>query len=98
MSEFRTLLPDSVIARDPLMPLTYGSLYKVKDYIDLAYQQLMLSEEITKQTWVIDGADCEVLMVGSTWKKGKVRIKIAVEFCEDVDPATDELNILRSQI
>jgi hypothetical protein len=58
----------------------------------------MLSEEITNKTWVTDGADCEVLMTGSTWKKGKIRIKIAIEFCENSDTNIDELSILRNQI
>ena len=98
MSEFKPLPPDSVISRDPLMPLTYGVLYKVEDYINLVHNHLMLSEEVTNKTWVKDGAECEVLMVGSTWKKGKVRIKIAIEFCEDPESSSDELSILRSQI
>ena len=98
MPEFKPLPPDSVISRDILMPLTYGTLYKVQDYINLVHNQLMLSEEVTNKTWVEDGADCEILMVGSTWKKGKVKIKIAVEFCEDSESNADELSILRSQI
>ena len=98
MSKFNELPPDSVISRDTLMPLTYGVLYKVEDYINLVHKQLMLSEEQTHKTWVQDGADCQVLMVGSAWKKGKVRIKIAVEFCEDAETSTDELSILRTQI
>lgn len=98
MSEFKPLPPDSVISRDTLMPLTYGVLYKVEDYINLVHNHLMLSEEETNKTWVKEGADCKVLMVGSAWKKGKVRIKIAIEFCEDSDTNTDELNVLRTQI
>lgn len=98
MSKFQPLPPDSVISRNTLMPLTYGVLYKVEDYIDLVHNKLMLSDEVTNKTWVKDGAECEVLMVGSTWKKGKVRIKIAVEFFEDSETSTDELSILRSQI
>jgi hypothetical protein len=80
------------------MPLTYGSLYKVRDYIDLAHNKLMLSDEAASQTWINEGAECEVLMVGSTWKKGKIRIKVAIEFCEDSDTNIDELSILRNQI
>lgn len=83
MSEFQPLPVDSVISRDPLMPQMTGNVCKVESYIDIAHRNLQLSHEETNQTWVVGGADCEVLMVGSAWKKGKIRIKIAIEFCEE---------------
>lgn len=83
MSEFKLLPPDSVISRDPLMPFMTGNVCKGESYIDIAHERLLLINEETLKTWVVDGADCEVLMVGSAWKKGKVRIKIAIEFCEE---------------
>jgi hypothetical protein len=60
--------------------------------------------------WVLGGIDCEVLHLGSPdWKKGKVKIKVSVEFIPDEDekikdPATDievvtdELEQIRSQM
>ena len=60
--------------------------------------------------WVLGGIDCEVLHLGSPdWKKGKVKIKVSVEFIPDEDekikdPATapeiytDELAQIRNQI
>ena len=83
MFEFQPLPLDSVISRDTSMPLMTGNVCKVDSYIDIAHRNLQLSNEEINQTWVVDGAECQVLMVGSSWKKGKVRIKIAVEFCEE---------------
>jgi hypothetical protein len=80
------------------MPARGDSMIQCKNYLNGAYKMLQLYDEELKQTWLIDGADCEVLMVGSAWKKGKIRIKIAIEFCEDSEGNTDELSILRSQI
>jgi hypothetical protein len=34
--------------------------------------------------WINEGLRCEILKLGSNkWKKGKVRIKISLEFCPD---------------
>jgi len=98
MAEFRPLPPDSVISRNEPIPGRADLMFQCQSYLKGAYRQLSFYDENTQKFWTEEGADCEVLMVGSTWKKGKVRIRVAVEFCEDSDPATDELNILRSQI
>lgn len=45
------------------------------------------------RAWFNEGIDCEILTLGSqTWKKGKVRIKISVEF--DIE---DDVNTTNSQ-
>lgn len=98
MTEFRPLPLDSVISRDRATPIMSSNVYKVESYINIAHRNLQLGDKDIQKEWTEEGVECEVLMVGSTWKKGKVRIKIAVEFCEDSDTNTDELSILRSQI
>ena len=44
-----------------------------------------------------DGVNCEILQLGSqTWKKGKMRIKVTVEFYaeeDNVDISTNQANI-----
>lgn len=37
-----------------------------------------------RKRWIEEGIDCEILNLGDkNWKKGKVKIKITVEFCSD---------------
>jgi hypothetical protein len=83
MSEFYLLPLGSVISSDELTPLMSGDMYKSENFMQKIHKNLQLTDEESKQTWLIDGVDCEVLMVGSAWKKGKVRINIAIEFCEE---------------
>ncbi len=42
-----------------------------------------------KSSWFGEGVSCEILQPSKTWKKGKVRIKITLEFCPD-EPETLE--------
>lgn len=40
--------------------------------------------------WFYNGKECEILKLGSTgWQKGKVRLKVIVEFCPD-EPEVSE--------
>lgn len=44
-----------------------------------------------KLKWFEEGADVEVLKYGSQgWKKGKLRIKVSLEFCPD-EPKVEEV-------
>lgn len=36
-----------------------------------------------KHSWFGEGVNCEILQPSKMWKKGKVRIKITLEFCPD---------------
>lgn len=56
--------------------------------------EFTLNQELTRQgveikqsqivSWFQDGIDCEILTLGSqSWKKGRVKIKISVEFYVD---------------
>lgn len=42
--------------------------------------------------WFSEGIDCEVLQLGNKdWQKGKVKIKVSLEFCPDEQDVTDAL-------
>lgn len=46
--------------------------------------------------WLLVGKECEALRVGSgKWQKGKVRIRVTLEFCpDDVEAKSDDTSIL----
>ena len=45
----------------------------------------------TNNKWLLDGKDCEILQVGSNgWKKGKIRLKLSLEFIPD-EPEMNEI-------
>ncbi len=45
---------------------------------------------ISNLMWFTEGIDCEVLKLGAKdWQKGKVRIRVSLEFCPD-EPETKE--------
>lgn len=45
----------------------------------------------TSNWWVAPGTDCEILKIGSKgWKKGKVKLKIIIEFYPD-EPEIEKL-------
>lgn len=66
--------------------------------IDKSESQL----EFSNGEWFNQGKSCEILKLGSTgWQKGKVRLKVIVEFCPD-EPEVSEpespLDCLRQQL
>ncbi len=37
-----------------------------------------------RERWLGEGVDCEILKIGAKgWQKGKIRIKVTLEFCSD---------------
>ncbi len=43
-----------------------------------------------RERWLGEGVDCEILQVGAkSWQKGKIRIKVTIEFCPD-EPEVEE--------
>ena len=39
---------------------------------------------IDEKDWFGDGMDCEILKIGAKgWQKGKIKIRVSVEFCSD---------------
>ena len=52
----------------------------------------------TSNWWVAPGTDCEILKVGGRdWKKGKVKLRIVVEFYPD-EPDVEEVNQAESSL
>ena len=75
------------------------SMFKLSDIVrKVSCQFLNLKEEfwwkedIPRRKWVIDGIKCEILKVGEgIWKKGKMRIKVVLEFCPDEPKSSNSL-------
>ncbi|GAX45119.1 hypothetical protein NIES4075_61400 [Tolypothrix sp. NIES-4075] len=43
-----------------------------------------------QKDWLGDGIDCEILKIGAKgWQKGKIKIRVSVEFCPD-EPEIEE--------
>ena len=54
----------------------------MEQLIDKSYQN--------RKKWIEDGVDCELLKLGdSQWQKGKIRVKVSVEFLADEPESTD---------
>jgi hypothetical protein len=48
------------------------------------------SAQEANQIWFGEGKDCEILRIGANgWQKGKLRIKVSMEFCPD-EPEVEE--------
>lgn len=92
-----TLGEEDVIAltnNSPNNVVMYNPTLRVKDIIKFCLMKIL---EVSKFSdlenhdsykprikWINEGLECEVLNLGATqWKKGKVRIKISLEFCPD---------------
>ncbi|MGK7932772.1 MAG: KGK domain-containing protein [Microcystaceae cyanobacterium] len=69
-------------------------MFKVKDIFERCLCKLLGMSSIAQleqedyyafhKKWIDEGLECEVLNLGANqWKKGKVRIKVTVEFCPD---------------
>lgn len=42
--------------------------------------------------WLSEGKDCEILRIGAKcWQKGKIKIKVSIEFCPDEPDAEETL-------
>jgi KGK domain len=47
-----------------------------------------------KKDWLGDGIDCEILKIGAKgWQKGKIKIRVNVEFCPDEPEIEEALKI-----
>jgi len=43
-----------------------------------------------EKDWLGDGMDCEILKIGAKgWQKGKIKIRVSVEFCPDEPEITE---------
>jgi hypothetical protein len=77
----KTLLPQLMFTPDQL----------------IAHMKFILARHAGNRTnenigkWLSEGVDCETLKFGEKgWQKGKVRIKVSVEFCPD-EPEIEEI-------
>ncbi|HLO85097.1 MAG TPA: KGK domain-containing protein, partial [Nostocaceae cyanobacterium] len=43
--------------------------------------------------WTNAGVNCDILKPGKNWQKGKVRIRVALEFCPD-EPEVEQISTL----
>ncbi len=37
--------------------------------------------------WLHDGVECQILQPGNHWRRGRVRLRVTLEFAEDTSPA-----------
>jgi hypothetical protein len=59
-------------------------MLKVEQFQDNVIDNLLGNEEDKiRKKWQNEGVECEVLKPGGNWQKGKVRMKITLEFCPD---------------
>jgi hypothetical protein len=83
--------PGSILINDPMV--------KAQWLLDKLICQTLAINELEQLTdnyykdrkkWIEEGLDCELLNLGdSQWKKGKVRVKMSVEFIPDEPESSD---------
>lgn len=108
-NEFQQIEHDSVVRIIPIMFKVSDllsaivTIFQVKG-LDLLRDRLnaegrgLLPAVNNSSIWFNDGVSCEILKPGKTWQKGKVRIKITLEFCPNEPeipetPAKNQLEI-----
>ncbi|MEA5552739.1 KGK domain-containing protein [Anabaena cylindrica UHCC 0172] len=72
------------IMDDPMFKVAQ-ILSKIKSNIisiDSSYWE-KTDEYIEKKRWLNEGVDCEIMKPGGYWKKGKLRVRVTLEFCPD---------------
>ncbi len=81
-----------------------SSMFKVGEFVSAAKDSFLLRglEELSGKLgsrggiprprgddWLNQGLDCEILQPSKGWQKGKVRIRISIEFCPDEPEVTE---------
>jgi len=100
-SDFRSLKPDDVISiQESSRILISHTTFTTSEILQAAQRVMGIREnDRERQKWLTEGIDCRVLQPGNgSWKEGKVKITISVEFSshEMPDVQTDsELDSLR---
>ena len=82
--KFEQLKDDDVISTESSMPVMSHPVFKVETYLKDALKRSIGGQEEQQQQW-LEGVECEMLSLGSQWQKGKVRVKLSLEFCPEVD-------------
>jgi hypothetical protein len=79
MSEYNLLPDDAVVNLALAHPLLGRALFKVAEFSEAGTSQI----NAVNKTPQVHKPDCEVLIPGLDWKKGKYRFRVIVEFCPD---------------
>jgi hypothetical protein len=87
-----------VLVHEPMFKvgkLTQAMKFKI---LETSSSEWNASHTAPKRKWLDDGVECEILKPGNNWQKGKVRIKISLEFCPDeaLEPPSPLDDIRRS--
>ena len=77
--------PYSLLISDPMVKAQWVRNRMICDVLRVNnIQQLEEDANCKRKKWIEEGLDCEILKLGeSSWKKGKVRVKMTIEFCPD---------------
>lgn len=60
---------------------------------ELGYRKVEFKEHLPYEEWFNTGKDCEILNLGSQkWKKGKVKIKVSLEFYVEEEESKETEN------
>ncbi|MBW4489118.1 MAG: hypothetical protein KME12_15120 [Trichocoleus desertorum ATA4-8-CV12] len=58
------------------------SMFKIEEFSQKA--KILISNQYRYgHAWIQGGAPCEILEPGKAWRKGKIRVKVSLEFCPD---------------
>ena len=103
LNRFEPLNPDDVLSIkdfDRVRVVVSYPMFKAGDFQHLAQKNLLgTHSDKREERWLGEGVSCETLKPGGYWQKGKVRLKITLEFCPDepIQPPSP-LDDLRKQI
>lgn len=57
------------------------SMFRIEEFAQKA--KALVSNGKHSHAWMQGGIPCEILEPEKTWKKGRIRLKISLEFCPD---------------
>ncbi|XWK88200.1 MAG: KGK domain-containing protein [Phormidium sp.] len=104
MNNFEELNKNDVVSienfDENVVEVISQQMLKVQQFQEQVIENILGNEEDKiRKKWEIEGVRCEVLKPGGDWQKGKVRMKITLEFCPD-EPTQppSPLDDLRKQI
>jgi len=63
--------------------VTSRSMFKIEEFAQQAKTLITSGNKSQGYSWIQGGAPCEILEPGKNWQKGRVRVKISLEFCPD---------------
>jgi len=63
--------------------VTSRSMFKIEEFAQQAKTLITSGNKSKGYAWMSDGTPCEILEPGKNWRKGRVRIKVSLEFHPD---------------